>query len=1657
MVDDYNYDYDNNNNNGNDDPAKDISFLKLDGQLNDDDDDPDSNQEYWRYTRDCDYRQILSSNVIQEADVRVESDSPGSIGENQIENEIDKLIECSKNNVIIDKSSSSTKYFQSRKKRKKFNRKINGIDLTNTKQTSATNNVVTDSVVVDVDDTLTVDGIDLADIDKLDFDELIKYYNKLKEEFTILNLAEQQQEDLDQNDAEITESTTEIPIVDFDQISSSDDGGDDDDIGSDSITEPPMDFNSNNIRIEDCVQQQQPSPPLFDYNEVTPTSLSNEDKPQQQIEIENSNSNSNSNTDWLLNEQMLREKLIRSMMEKTKTKMIEENPVQESNTLQQQQRGSPLSVIDCNGIDSIVSKNQTELLKPKMDLSRYQLIIHVSSDDDDESESELPSTSTKSPLTTNKNISLIKKLNKNQQKEYEKLRKEIERREASSSSTSISLSSTANGIANNEKQNRKNIDRLGKSLISHESLYRKTMANMERKKQSMYGLNRKFTALKTKLTKSKDRLLKLKRSYLLAQKNYKLLAVQFQLATKEMNILKRSLNIDTIGLRKQRLACMRIGQKLYGQKYQLTPAKQPLPKQTEQLPTNRQTKAKKKLRKKQTENRLQSLIYFRKRIQSSIRNFANANTVFILFQHCVHFNFNLIRSSRFLQSKCFKIPFSDFTENSSQQLDSKQLDRYCTGLDFQHYQSVLCHFNSYRFAETIDLDSMMMDFWSNGLSPMARICHFDLMGSCNDQTCSLQHQKDYLYGQREKLLDILSYSEEFAAEIPPLDEVKKNPRLLAEKLDEFLGRKQLTMVVNEKSSTLEEIAQQFAQSIRSNDQSKITVSSLLIRLFPKELIHISMMAANRLETFKTKIPFDDYHYRFDYRLSFNNLFNLKLNRLVNDYRKIDPDSFIHYRYFAPEGIPITAQLESSLSNDPNNIQMWINLAYYHLSKITSTKNEDRLYCLDSALNVLTRALELNRKCEELYEHYLLIWINRSSLLSENDSNEQNKKICQQILKNCSTFPLWIRYLNLCTKISEKLSVSLEILQKFLQPNGIEYCEDSCKRSLLIIEMIFYRINLMLHLNHHQEAVKFFNEIFNPTLSSSSVSDLGPLNQLIIAKHRSFAWHCYIHLVLYSCLPYHCFDLSNKSGQFLSLLNTEPIIFQWNNVNDNDDDGNGGINRSELRMIKKIFKRALRNCCLDNDGCSNDNNNDYISKCSCPNPMDSCFALRLNLTNLNRMLIKTINDDDSSEDYGDQEDDEDDLDNYLAFIFADQNRNIHLLNDLQILHLFEIDLKTNDIIDGNNDNKMLTASGMVNLIENFQQSSSIKSNEELSSIENQLKFNYWLAFYHKRLGNIDKCREILRRNLSYYYKDDFHNVVDDDYQFIRLYEKLLFNSDGHNPAMIAGQQQSMDFGFIDFRFPKSSLQQHYSIYLYLSYMLYNHLTISDDDNDNDKHLLRLDSIYTTVINSIWNDNDKDGHFAKIFSFNYFLMLLDCHSNCDTYFKIIYENLRHICLQFGDRDPIFIYHMVITISDFIQPMDRLYFLIEICRLNPTNMMLILKVCHDCLQQQKKETLWKLIAYIVYERKIRLQCLEFWKIAISLSVERSDHLNAHKLFQLAITLMPYNTILWDMLKNYEKSIDHQEHLLQIQSHYHDSLGMDDLDGGGGSGDNCDSTKKK
>ena len=100
---------------------------------------------------------------------------------------------------------------------------------------------------------------------------------------------------------------------------------------------------------------------------------------------------------------------------------------------------------------------------------------------------------------------------------------------------------------------------------------------------------------------------------------------------------------------------------------------------------------------------------------------------------------------------------------------------------------------------------------------------------------------------------------------------------------------------------------------------------------------------------------------------------------------------------------------------------------------------------------------------------------------------------------------------------------------------------------------------------------------------------------------------------------------------------------------------------------------------------------------------------------------------------------------------------------------------------------------------------------------------------------------------------------------------------------------------------------------------------------------------------------------------------------SHFNVIYENLRHICVTFNSSDPLFIYHLVNAVTELISPKDRLYFLIEMGKLNPDNFNLILNVLKFALQQSKKETIWNFINFIIFEKKIRFQCIEFWQMYV------------------------------------------------------------------------------
>ncbi|CAG2165756.1 unnamed protein product [Oppiella nova] len=293
------------------------------------------------------------------------------------------------------------------------------------------------------------------------------------------------------------------------------------------------------------------------------------------------------------------------------------------------------------------------------------------------------------------------------------------------------------------------------------------------------------------------------------------------------------------------------------------------------------------------------------------------------------------------------------------------------------YDSVLSHLHSYRLIEN-QPKKISSDHWTNNLNPLQEICKFDLLGSCNDEKCLGQHIDKSLLNGTNKMVDLLLYEPKLAgitSEIP-----ERIDGELFEAIKQKLHQFSQKLVDSNPKLSLETHCRRIAEQIRK--LSKPSVVCLLTRRIPKVF-----------NTSKIDIPFDDLKYRF----------NIKDKTLVINQTKIselklsaDPDIYIKNRFFAPEGVPISAQLETTLATDPHNIQLWIKLAYYHISRCSDNNSSDSI---DSALNVLSRALENNSTEPELYEHYLFIYSNRVVRKGE-DSKFNLKTICTKAVQHC---------------------------------------------------------------------------------------------------------------------------------------------------------------------------------------------------------------------------------------------------------------------------------------------------------------------------------------------------------------------------------------------------------------------------------------------------------------------------------------------------------------------------------------------------------------------------------------------------------------------------------------------------------------------------------
>ncbi|KAG9510284.1 Receptor-type guanylate cyclase Gyc76C, partial [Fragariocoptes setiger] len=266
--------------------------------------------------------------------------------------------------------------------------------------------------------------------------------------------------------------------------------------------------------------------------------------------------------------------------------------------------------------------------------------------------------------------------------------------------------------------------------------------------------------------------------------------------------------------------------------------------------------------------------------------------------------------------------------------------------------------------------------YTHNIQPHDYICQEDLLAKCTKEKCPHQHKAKYLMTDVDKLVDLLSYR-------PSIAGFRHDESISSE--DNFLNcRNKLriyaqNLINRSPHKSIEGIARNLVRWIRSkfNECELIHATRQLPKLSdfnrPSMTEHSALVCDdNHIRRLAGKIEFvgcQDFDFQLDYVMQ-DSEFRLKHSRITK-FSEMDPEVSIKSRFFA-EDRPISAELETVLDSDPSNIQLWLKLAYYNLTRDTSDKAE----CIDRALNVLSRALEANPGHSELWETYLIIFASR---------------------------------------------------------------------------------------------------------------------------------------------------------------------------------------------------------------------------------------------------------------------------------------------------------------------------------------------------------------------------------------------------------------------------------------------------------------------------------------------------------------------------------------------------------------------------------------------------------------------------------------------------------------------------------------------------------
>ncbi|XP_074603307.1 uncharacterized protein LOC141856777 isoform X2 [Brevipalpus obovatus] len=457
--------------------------------------------------------------------------------------------------------------------------------------------------------------------------------------------------------------------------------------------------------------------------------------------------------------------------------------------------------------------------------------------------------------------------------------------------------------------------------------------------------------------------------------------------------------------------------------------------------------------------------------------------------------------------------------------------------------------------ETISRDSSAS---AKSIDAFLPLCQFDLLGTCNDTDCKYQHWSSPSLDEASRLFQRLK-----------LDSILLN---FNGDLNDLKTEDDLKNIVGSQSDSTETISSQVLTKLLH-----LMRSYLLTKRAPSSLKSIAQPTC------------EDFCYKIKLR---DRRFVLTLSKVFKMKASVDPDLHIKCRFYAPEEKPISTELETALAQNPRQAKLWIDLAFYHLSRNPSRKAD----CVNRALNVLSRALEQNQAkistprsskwslIAELWENFLHLYANRVSLPDEDQSyNLQN--ICRLAVKHCSHYRVWLRYLNLCIKYNEKLDVCDQFLQAILSKTVITGSYE--QTSHLILQVVLHKVALLLDSGRPGKALatlrewlldkvistveefkspfQVYQSVSKPKVDDDLSTEASRLGAKLVVNDKVYAWLCYIHLMHLNTLPFDVFKSYSQGS--CELGDKKPFLIKWDEQ----------IIREKLREILMVFHSSLIAC------------------------------------------------------------------------------------------------------------------------------------------------------------------------------------------------------------------------------------------------------------------------------------------------------------------------------------------------------------------------------------------------------------------------------------------------------------------------------------------------